>query len=468
MVPSGDPDTESRPAGEVAALEQSAAEATPDPMAMLRSKQYVSALILAAIIGVPVSAAAYVFLRFTVAAQHDVFEALPHSLGFTGTPAWWPLPFLVLAGLLTGLCIRCLPGTGGHRPADGFQAGGPPTPAELPGIILAALASLSLGVVLGPEAPLIALGGGLAVLAVRLAKPDAPPSAALVLASAGSFAAISALFGSPLLGAFLLMEVSGLGGPMIGVILAPGLLAAGIGSLVFIGLGSLTGVGTISFSVPDLPAFAHPDVAMFGWAVAFGLVAPLLGTAIRLVSQRLQQIVEPRSVLATPVAGAVVGLIVLAYGAATHKSPLDVLFSGEDALPNIISHRSAYAVGLLVVLALFKTLAYMVSLSSFRGGPIFPAIFIGGVLGLAAGHLPGLSITPGVAMGIGVMCTVMLRLPLSSTLLATLLIGHNGITVMPLVIVAVVVSYVAVAWLPQRWNVARRGAGSSPSERVSP
>jgi H+/Cl- antiporter ClcA len=41
-------------------------------------------------------------------------------------------------------------------------------------VLLAALATLSLGVVLGPEAPLIALGGGLAVLAVRLARRDMP------------------------------------------------------------------------------------------------------------------------------------------------------------------------------------------------------------------------------------------------------------------------------------------------------
>ena len=65
---------------------------------------------------------------------------------------------------------------------------------------------------LGPEAPLIAIGGGLGVLAVHLLKRDAPQSAVVVIGAAGSFAAVSTLLGSPLAGAFLLMEASGIGG----------------------------------------------------------------------------------------------------------------------------------------------------------------------------------------------------------------------------------------------------------------
>ena len=78
------------------------------------------------------------------------------------------------------------------------QAGAQAAGRELPGIALAALATLSLGAVVGPEAPLIAIGGGLAALTVRLAKKDAPPTAQMIMASAGSFAAISTLLGSPL------------------------------------------------------------------------------------------------------------------------------------------------------------------------------------------------------------------------------------------------------------------------------
>ena len=98
---------------------------------------------------------------------------------------------------------------------------------------------------------------------------------------------------------------------------------------------------------------------------------------------------------------------------------------------------------------LCKGVAYGLSLSSFRGGPVFPSMFIGAAGGIAASHLAGLSLVPGVAMGIGAMCTVMLKLPLTSTLLATLLLYSDGLAVMPLVIVAVVVAYAATAWMPQ-------------------
>jgi chloride channel protein, CIC family len=174
----------------------------PDPGALLRSRSYAGLLVLAAILGVPISAAAYGFLAVLTNLQDWLFTDLPEALGFQGAPLWWPLPLLTLAGLLVGLTIRHLPGNGGHSPADGFKPAGAPSPIELPGVVLAALATLSLGVVLGPEAPLIALGGGLAVCAVRLARRDAPPQATAVVAAAGSFASISTLLGSPCSGRF--------------------------------------------------------------------------------------------------------------------------------------------------------------------------------------------------------------------------------------------------------------------------
>ena len=234
----------------------------PDPQVLLRSRPYVMLLVLAAVIGVPVSAVAWGFLALVSKLQGWIFTSLPHGLGFHTEPLWWPIPPLMLAGLLVALTIRYLPGTGGHSPADGFNAkAGPPTPVQLPGIFLAALATLSLGAVLGPEAPLIAIGGGLGVLAVRLARRDVPAQTSAVVAAAGSFAAISALLGSPLLGAFLLMEASGLGGGMLEIVLLPGLVAAGVGSLIFIGLGSWSGLGPFSLAIPHLPVFTQPDAA---------------------------------------------------------------------------------------------------------------------------------------------------------------------------------------------------------------
>ena len=241
-----------------------------DPQTLLRSRGYVGLLVVAAIIGVPVSAAAYGFLALVDYLQKEIFSHLPHGLGFQAVPVWWPLPVLALGGLLIALAIRYLPGRGGPSPAGGFKMHGAPAIAELPGVVLAALATLVFGTVLGPEMPLILLGGGLALLFLRLARRDVPERARSVVASSGSFAAISTLMGSPILGAFLLMEASGLGGPMLEVVLLPGLLAAGVGTLIFVGLDAWTGLGTFSLAIPGLPHFSRPDVAEFGWAVLIG------------------------------------------------------------------------------------------------------------------------------------------------------------------------------------------------------
>ena len=421
--------------------------ATPDPIAMLRSRGYVVLLVLAAIIGVPISVVAYFFLTLVNKLQQWIFTDLPKGLGFHGAPLWWPIPFLALAGLLVGLTLKHLPGTGGHSPADGLQASGPPPgPADLFGIALAALATLSLGAVLGPEAPLIALGGGLGVVAVRLAKKDAPPRVTTMVAAAGSFTAISTLFGSPLLGAFLLMEAAGLAGATLELVLLPGLLASGIGSLIFIGLDNWTGLGTFSLSIPGLPHTGSPTGADFGWALVIGIAAAFVGAGIKRLALVLRPHVEYK-VLATVVAGLAVAGLAVGYAAATGKKATDVLFSGQNALGPLIVHSAGYTVGAVLLLVVCKSLAYSVSMSGFRGGPVFPAMFVGAAGGIALSHLPGLEPIPAAAMGIGAMCAVLLRLPMTSVLLATVLLTSDGLAAMPEVIVAVVVAYVASAWL---------------------
>jgi hypothetical protein len=267
------------------------------------------------------------------------------------------------------------------------------------------------------------------------------------MAAAGSFAAISTLLGSPLTGAFLLMEASGLGGPMMQLVLVPGLLAAGVGSLIFIGLDAWTGLGTFSLAIPGLPHVGPPTAAGFLWAIAIGIIAVPLGSGIRWLGLFLRPHVERRIILLTPVVGLAVAGLAILFAAVTGKGSSEVLFSGQSALGPLIAHNASYTVGALLLLLACKSLAYGVSLSSFRGGPTFPALFIGAAGGIALSHLPGLPLIDGVAMGIGAMAVVMLRLPLTSVLLASLLLASDGLAVMPLVIVAVVVAYVASARL---------------------
>jgi H+/Cl- antiporter ClcA len=433
--------------------------ARPDPMAVLRSRAYIRLLVVAAILGVPISAAAYGFLALVNYLQQELFTHLPHGLGLSTVPAWWPLPMLVIGGVLTGLAIRYLPGNGGASPAPGFAVHPPPTPVQLPGVILAALASLAFGAVIGPEMPLIALGGGLAVLATKAARRrPVPPQGVTVLGASGAFAALSTLLGSPITSAFLLMEAAGLGGPTMGLVLVPGLLASGVGALIFIGLDSLTGLGTFSLAIPSLPPFGRPDVAEFGWAIVIGLAAALLGPAILRMCLSVQRYAEKRVMIVLPLAGLAVAVLTIIYTQATGKPSSDVLFSGQSDMGPLVDHAASYSVGTLLLLLVCKTLAYGVSRGSFRGGPIFPALFIGTAGGVAMSHLPGLPLVAAVAMGIGAMMAATTKLPLTSVLIASLLMLSDAVPVTPLVIVAVVIAYVAVAHIEPR--LAARLTGS--------
>jgi H+/Cl- antiporter ClcA len=418
-------------------------------VAVVRSRPYVVALLLSAALGVPISAVAYGFLALVTEVQQLVFVELPDAMFEGGPPAWWPVPWLALCGLLTGMTIRFLPGTGGHSPAFGFQTGGgPPAPRELTGIALAALTTLSLGAVLGPEAPLIAIGGGLAALTVHLARKDAPPMALTVMASAGSFAAISTLLGSPVLAAFLIMEAAGIGGATLTLVALPGLLASGVGALVFVGLDSWTGLGSFSLALTSVPPAVDPTVATMLWALPIGAACALLSWLIRWIGLSLRPLVHVNRVLVTTVLGLAIGSTAMVYQLVSDHSFTQVLFSGQDALPELVADATSYSTEVLLLLATCKTLAYGLALSAFRGGPVFPAMFIGAVLGIAVSGVPGMELAPAIGMGIGAMCAAMLRLPLTSTLLATLLLGADGVSVTPQVVVAVVAAFLVTTLLP--------------------
>ena len=94
------------------------------PLELLKSRSYVGLLVLGAVVGIVVATAAYFFLKGVAEAQEYLFTNLPDDLGFDGAPVWWPLPILALGGLVVGLTIRHLPGTGGHAPAEGFKPSG--------------------------------------------------------------------------------------------------------------------------------------------------------------------------------------------------------------------------------------------------------------------------------------------------------------------------------------------------------
>jgi hypothetical protein len=92
-----------------------------------------------------------------------------------------------------------------------------------------------------------------------------------------------------------------------------------------------------------------------------------------------------------------------------------------------------------------------------------------------AGHLPGFSITPAVAVGMGAAFVAVLKLPLSAVVVAALLTSKAGPGAEPLVIVGVVVAYVATAMVSRLGTVkpavatgGEAAASQAPAAAVAP
>jgi H+/Cl- antiporter ClcA len=408
-------------------------------------------LVIAAFVGVVVSLAAWCFVELIYQMQQELYHHLPSAVGYAhGPPVWWSLPILAVSGVITALAIMKLPGEGGHIPAEGLKMGGAPVrPIELPGIVLAGLASIGMGVVIGPEAPLIALGAGLAVAIVKLARQQAPPELLLVVGAAGSFAALSFVFSSPIIAAIILIEATGLGRSRLPIVLLPGLVGASIGALVSLGMGSFTGLSSSAYALGalPLPAFHHLTAGNFGWTIALGLAVAVVAHLIRTGGLATQRLVKPRLLVLLPLVGLVVGGLAIAFSEITGRGVSEVLFSGQDALPGLASGAGTWSLAALAWLIVFKGLGYAISLGGFRGGPTFPAIFLGAAGGIMASHLPGFPVTAAVAVGIGAGTVAILRLPLAAIVIATLLTAKTGLDAEPLTIIGVVVAYLATLQL---------------------
>ena len=422
-----------------------------DLIARMLSKAFIGLLVLAAVVGVVSSLVAWGFLELVFYLQKWVFTDLPEGLGYDSAPLWWSLPVLAIAGLITAFAIVRLPGRGGHIPAEGLNPS-PTQPIDVPGVILAGLASVGLGLVLGPEAPLMAMGGGLGLLAIHLLRRDAPDEVGAVIAASATFAALAFLFGSPLIAAVILIEAAGLGGARLPLVLVPGLLASGIGSLVWIGMGSWVGLSTddISLNALKLPEFVEPGFGDFGWTILLAIAVAVVTFVIFRLARETQRVARWRPFLVLPTIGLVVSGLAIAFTQTTDKGVEQVLFSGQSAMESLAADPGAWSLSALALLIAFKGLAYALSLGSFRGGPVFPAIFLGAAGGLMAAQLPGFSVTPAMAVGIGAAVASAMRLPLAGVVLATLLTSTAGPGASPLIIVGAVVAYLTTLALSAR------------------
>jgi H+/Cl- antiporter ClcA len=405
---------------------------------------YLTLVLLGAAIGIPAALAGFGLLEVVHLVEQWLWVDLPDALGEPGPP-WWLLLLLPVVGAgIVLVAVRWLPGNGGHEPLDGVQLA--PTPlSHLPGIALAAIGSLAFGAVLGPEGPLIAIGAAMGLLLAPFV--DLGSRGRQVMATAGSFSAVSALFGGPLVASFMLVEAGlGLGAAVVPA-LVPGFVAAAVGYVVFTGIGAWSGLTVASLSVPDLPAYSGTRLVDLLLAVVAGVVTALVVQGVRRVAVSVDEV---RRRFGHPVllAGA---LLVGALAVLADLLGVDgeaVLFSGQTSVPTLVSTGTT---GAVVVLLAFKALAYAVCLGcGFRGGPVFPAIFTGVAVMTLAVLWFDVSPTLAVAIGTAAGMTSMTSFLFSSVLFAALLTGRAGVDAIPAAVLAAVSAWLTVQVLRRR------------------
>ena len=394
-------------------------------------------MLLGAAIGVPAALVAALFLALVHDLQHWLWHDLPDALGHTSAP-WYLVVGIPVAGAAIVVVARLLlPGDGGHSPIEGLSLA-PTPPAVAPGVALAALGTLPFGAVLGPEAPVIALGSVVGVAAARFS--PAGERATRVLASAGGFAAISALFGGPLVAGMLLVE-GGIGmGAMLLPVLLPGLVAAGIGYLVFVGFGSWGGLEAPGLVVSDLPLYDGVHLFDLVVAVVIGVVGALIVFVARRGGERVDGAGGKLGLPALLLGGGLAVGLLAELGGQLGADPMDILFSGQASLNAV---TSADSTKIVLILLVGKLLAYAVSLGcGFRGGPVFPAIFLGVALASLTVVVFDVSPTLAIAVGTAAGAAAQTRLLITPVLLASVLVGSQGVDAVPAAVLAS-----AAAWL---------------------
>jgi len=408
-------------------------QVAPSPTAPeLSEKLAVAALGLAIVLGILGALGASVFIFVMDEAQKWIWEDLPAALGFDGLPMWWVALMLLIGACVVALAWR-LPGATGNGPLTGFHFD---TPAiNAPSILLAALGSLIFGFVLGPEAPLIIMGTTIGALLMRGRAPQLVQMGMLL----GGAAAIGAIFGNPFVMAFMLLEFAALG-VLPAIALVPSLVALGSGYLVQIGVGPWSGIGTHSLAVPGLPTYDNLSVRDLIFGLVIAVVASIAAAIARELGERVAQLAAKHRGFVLFAVALLTAALAIAVTEITGVDVGFVLFSGQSDMTSLIAETSILTV-VLVLIA--KTLAYGMALGGgYRGGPIFPATFLGVAVGVLSSLVfPEISVTAMAATGIAATATVMLRLPFTSALLAMVLLSSSGAAVAPFAIMGAVVGF---------------------------
>jgi H+/Cl- antiporter ClcA len=363
----------------------------PRPSASVQLRKVPGALVVGVGCGLSLVGISLLADRLQVA----VWDDLPPHLGIDADADWWTVLILTLTGLLVGLIVWRAPGHAGPDPATVELVSPPLAPKALPGLAVALVLVLAGGVSLGPENPIISLNASLAVILGLRFLPATRAPYWMELAVAGT---IGAMFGTPLAAALLLSETSPGDQriPLWDRMFAP-LVAAGAGAAVMLSLSDLS----LAIAVPEYAGFHPGDLAIAMLISAGACLVGVVGVyAFPLLHGLFHRIGHPVPMLG--LGGLVLGVLGVIGGR-------ESLFKGLTEMKDVSASIGDYSAGHLALLAGVKLVALLVAAAAgFRGGRIFPALFVGVMLGwLVVAVFPG--VAPAVAISaacVGILVAV--------------------------------------------------------------
>ncbi len=366
-----------------------------------------------------------------------IWTTVPTALGID--PAgWWIILILTATGAAVGLVVWLVPGHGGVDSATTELISPPLRLMALPSLILVVVLALAGGVSLGPENPIIAINTALAVAVVTRLFKAVPQQIVLLLAAA---ATLGALFGTPVAAALVFTGV-------VAAAKAPGslwdrlflpLVAAGAGGAVSSMLGG--GLGVVA-GIEPYASTSIPLDALWGACVACAaVVAGLVGVyAFPYVWRAFRALKHP--IIYTTLGGLILGILGFIGGPIT-------LFKGLDQSAELLSDPDAYSAGQLALFTGIKIVALVVAAAAgFRGGRVFPSVFIGVSFGMLA-H----SLFPAIPLGLAVACGVLgLALAVArdgwiALFIAVAIVGD--ITLLPVLCVIILPAWLVVRSAPE-------------------
>ncbi|MFE7353726.1 ion channel protein [Streptomyces sp. NPDC057543] len=368
--------------------------------------------------------------------QDVLWETLPDALSIGRYSSLWMIVMLTASGLVIGLLIRVVPGHAGPDPATAGLVDPPLAPGVVPGLLLVTALTLASGVSLGPENPITAANIALAYWLGRRFVPGTTAELWIPLAAAGT---IGALFGTPVAAALILSgPLASRAGPDALWDRLFGPLAAGAAGAL-----TMTLLAHPSFDL-SLPAYTRPHWGDLLSSVVIALAGAALGLvavyAFPYVHRFFRALRHP--VLALALGGLLLGLLGALGGHLT-------LFKGLDEVKELAADPTGWSAGQFAVMAVVKTAALLIAATcGFRGGRIFPAVFVGVALGLCAHAL-----VPSVPVALAVTCAVLgillaiTRQGWLSLFTAAVLVGDAA--VLPILCVASLPTWLLVTGRPQ-------------------